>query len=92
MKTLAWGVLGIVVFWSGVSLLAIVLSQLGPIGQHELLLIMVAVGAAEFFAFRRLRRPAPVPADGDSLARLSRSSYYCPSDSNSPLIKVVAAC
>ena len=56
MKTLAWAVLAVVVFWSGVSLLAIVLSLFGAIGQYELVLIFVVVGVAEYFAFRRLRR------------------------------------
>ena len=70
MKTLAWGVLGIVVFCTGVSLLSLVLSLFGGgIGQYELLLIVLIVGFAEIIAFRRLRRPAPVPADGDPLAR-----------------------
>ncbi|PZF83448.1 hypothetical protein C1I92_12670 [Jiangella anatolica] len=50
--------LAVAVFWSAVSLLAIVLSQFGPIGQYELLLIILVVGVAEFITFRRLRRPA----------------------------------
>ncbi|WP_053207792.1 hypothetical protein [Jiangella muralis] len=57
MKTLAWGVLGIVVFCVGVSLLALVLTLFGGVGQYELMLIMLVVSVAEYVAFRRLRRP-----------------------------------
>ncbi|WP_116947083.1 hypothetical protein [Jiangella endophytica] len=61
MKTLAWAVLGVAAFLAGVVLLAALLAQFGGVGQYELLLIMLAVGVAEFMVVRRLRRPGHAP-------------------------------